>query len=232
VLGPNGAGKSTLLHVMALLLVPDRGEIRFEGEMVDARRDPVPVRRRMAVVFQEPLLFDTTVFANVATGLRLRGVDRAAERARVEVWLGRLGIEHLAGRAARTLSAGEARRASLARALVLEPELLLLDEPFASIDAQTREVMQVELLRICAERDVTALFVTHDITEAAFLGDRVCVFGPRPGRIVNEVTVPFDRPRSQRLRRSPEFLALVDEISDSLYGGTADAAAGTNGETR
>jgi tungstate transport system ATP-binding protein len=187
VLGPNGAGKSTLLHVMALLLVPDRGEIRFEGEMVDARRDPVPVRRRMAVVFQEPLLFDTTVFANVATGLRLRGVDRAAERARVEVWLGRLGIEHLAGRAARTLSAGEARRASLARALVLEPELLLLDEPFSALDYPTRQALLAELPPLLAAARTTTVLVTHDPTDAQALATRALAL--QDGRITAEGTV-------------------------------------------
>ncbi len=182
VVGANGAGKSTLLQVMALLLAPDMGEVRFRGEVVDARRDPVAVRRRMAVVFQEPLLFDTSVFENVASGLRLRGVARAAVRARVETWLDRLGIAALAGRAARTLSAGEARRASLARALVLEPELLLLDEPFSALDYPTRQALLAELPPLLASARTTAVLVTHDPIEAQAFATRAMAL--QAGRVV------------------------------------------------
>jgi len=184
VVGPNGAGKSTLLQVMALLLAPDAGEVRFQGAPVDARRNPVPVRRRMAVVFQEPLLFDTSVFANVATGLRLRGGNRAVVRERVALWLARLGIAHLAGRAARTLSAGEARRASLARALVLEPELLLLDEPFGALDYPTRQALLAELPPLLAAARTTTVLVTHDPTEARALATRAIAL--HAGRVVAE----------------------------------------------
>ena len=172
VLGPNGAGKSTLLQVMALLLAPDAGMVRFRGETLDARRNPVPVRRRMAVVFQEPLLFDTSVADNVTSGLRLRGVSRAESRERVATWLARLGIAHLAARAARTLSGGEARRASLARALVLEPELLLLDEPFSALDYPSRQGLLAELPALLAAARTTAVLVTHDPTEAQALATR------------------------------------------------------------
>jgi tungstate transport system ATP-binding protein len=184
VVGPNGAGKSTLLQVMALLLAPDAGEVCFHGALVDARRDPVPVRRRMAVVFQEPLLFDTSVFENVASGLRLRGVARAAIREGVVAWLERLGIAHLAGRAARTLSAGEARRASLARALVLEPELLLLDEPFGALDYPTRQALLGELPPLVAAARTTTVLVTHDPTEARALATRAIAL--HAGRIAAE----------------------------------------------
>jgi len=187
VVGPNGAGKSTLLQVMALLLAPDTGEVRFRGAVVEARRNPVPVRRRMAVVFQEPLLFDTSVFENVASGLRLRGVERAAVRARVGAWLERLGIAPLAGRAARTLSAGEARRASLARALVLEPELLLLDEPFSALDYPTRQALLAELPPLLVAAHTTAVLVTHDPTEAQALATRAIAL--QTGRIAAEGAV-------------------------------------------
>jgi NitT/TauT family transport system ATP-binding protein len=228
VVGPSGCGKTTFLNAVAGFLPVTSGSLRLDGRDIPG---PGPDR---AMVFQQASLLPwRTVLDNVTYGLELgKSMKRAEARERARDLIDLVGLTHAAQQYPAQLSGGMQQRVNLARALAVEPELLLLDEPFASIDAQTREVMQVELLRICAERDVTALFVTHDITEAAFLGDRVCVFGPRPGRIVNEVTVPFDRPRSQRLRRSPEFLALVDEISDSLYGGTADAAAGTNGETR
>jgi tungstate transport system ATP-binding protein len=182
IVGPNGAGKSTLLQVMALLLAPDAGEVRFRGAVVDARRNPVPVRRRLAVVFQEPLLFDTTVFENVASGLRLRGVARDVLRARVTTWLARLGIAQLAERPARTLSLGEARRASLARALVLEPELLLLDEPFSALDYPTRQALMSELPGLLAAARTTAVLVTHDPVEAQALATRAVAL--QAGRLV------------------------------------------------
>jgi NitT/TauT family transport system ATP-binding protein len=176
------------------------------------------------MVFQQASLLPwRSVLDNVTYGLELgRRMKRAQARDRARDLLDLVGLSGFADRYPAQLSGGMQQRVNLARALAVEPELLLLDEPFASIDAQTREVMQAELLRVCTAQDVTALFVTHDIAEAAFLADRVCVFSPRPGHIVREVAVPFERPRHQRLRRSPEFLALVDEISDVLYGG-ADA---------
>jgi tungstate transport system ATP-binding protein len=182
VVGPNGAGKSTLLQVMGLLLAPDAGEVRLGGAVVDARRNPVAARRRLAMVFQEPLLFDQSVFDNVASGLRLRGVPRAAVRARVAAWLARLGIELLGGRAARTLSGGEARRTSLARALVLEPELLLLDEPFGGLDYFTRQALVAELPALLAAAGTTTVLVTHEPGEATALASRVVAVAA--GRVV------------------------------------------------
>lgn len=173
VVGPNGAGKSTLIQVLGLLERPPRGEVLFDGQPV--RGALLAYRRRMAVVFQEPLLLDTTVASNVETGLALRGVAGAERRRRTGEWLERFGISHLAGRSARTLSGGEAQRTSLARALVLEPEALLLDEPFASLDAPTREALMDDLERILAASDVATVFVTHDRGEALRLGDRLAV---------------------------------------------------------
>ena len=184
VVGRNGAGKSTLLQVMALLLTPDAGDIRFAGERVTVGRNPVGVRRRMAVVFQEPLLFDTSVFENVASGLRLRGVSRPEARERVQRWLTQLGVGHLANRQARTLSGGEARRTSLARALVLEPQLLLLDEPFAALDYFTRQELLAELPSLLEAASSTAVLVTHDPTEALRLA--TCAVALRDGQIVAE----------------------------------------------
>ncbi len=173
VVGPNGAGKSTLAQVMALLVRPTRGEVVFEGEPV--RGNPLGYRRRMAMVFQEPLLLDTSVEGNVGAGLAIRGIAAAERRRRVGEWLERFGIAHLAGRSARTLSGGEAQRTSLARALVLEPEVLFLDEPFAALDAPTRSALIDDLDRILTASEITTLFVTHDRSEALRLGDRIAV---------------------------------------------------------
>lgn len=173
VVGPNGAGKSTLLQVLALLEKPSQGEVLFQGAPV--RGNLLHYRRRMAVVFQEPLLLDTTVEGNVVSGLALRGVPRAERRRRVAEWLQRFGIEHLARRSARTLSGGEAQRVSLARALALDPDVLLLDEPFSALDAPSRETLIEDFERIVSPTRIGIVFVTHDRTEALRLGDRLVV---------------------------------------------------------
>lgn len=173
VVGPNGAGKSTLIHVLALLERPSAGEVLLDGRPVQGNL--LPHRRRMAVVFQEPLLLDATVQANVGSGLGLRGVPRGEREVRVRRWLERFAIAEVARRPARTLSGGEAQRASLARALVLEPEVLLLDEPFAALDEPTRQSLIDDLDRVLGETGATAVLVTHDRAEALRLGDRVAV---------------------------------------------------------
>ncbi len=173
VVGPNGAGKSTLIHVLALLERPSAGEVLFDGRPV--RGDLLSYRRRMAVVFQEPLLLDATVESNVGSGLALRGVTRAERAHRVRWWLERFGIAALARRSARTLSGGEAQRVSLARALALEPEVLLLDEPFAALDEPTRQALIDDFDRALGETATTVVFVSHDRAEALRLGDRVAV---------------------------------------------------------
>jgi len=170
VIGPNGSGKSTLLRVMALLQNPDNGSVNFRGEKV-LPRDRIKIRRRMAVVFQEPLLLDATVEQNVAIGLRIRGLDAASARRRAEKWLERFKVAHLSDRWARTLSGGEAQRVSLARAFALEPEVLFLDEPFANLDAPTREGLLMELSEVLHSTGITTFFVSHDFKEVAFLAD-------------------------------------------------------------
>ncbi|HJY79922.1 MAG TPA: ABC transporter ATP-binding protein [Candidatus Binatia bacterium] len=175
LIGPNGAGKSTLLQSLACLREPTAGTLRFAEQTVDLHDPPLALRRRLAVVFQEPLLFDSTVEENIASGLKLRGVAKAVIRERVTVWLERLGIAPLAGRQARTLSGGEAQRTSLARAFVLHPDLLLLDEPFSALDPLTREALTETFHRLQRQTRVTTLFVTHDRLEALRLGDRVAV---------------------------------------------------------
>ncbi|HEY5639196.1 MAG TPA: ABC transporter ATP-binding protein [Dehalococcoidia bacterium] len=184
VVGPNGAGKSTLIGVLGLLEKPERGEVSFESAPVSGSY--LAYRRRMAVVFQEPLLLDATVEANVTTGLSLRGVPRDERRERARSWMERFGIGELAGRSARTLSGGEAQRTSLARALVLEPEVLLLDEPFAALDEPTRQSLMDDLARALGEGGPATVFVTHDRDEALRLGDRLAVL--MDGRIRQEGT--------------------------------------------
>jgi tungstate transport system ATP-binding protein len=182
LLGPNGAGKTTLIHACALLEKPDGGTVRFKGESVDFRRDLTPLRRRMSVVFQNPYLLDTTVFENVAAGLRFRGVEGARVRDRVRDSLAFFGLSALEGRSAKKLSGGEASRVSLARAFVLEPEVLLLDEPFGALDPPTRESLIGDLERMLGRTGATTVFSTHDASEAVRLAGRLAIL--REGRIL------------------------------------------------
>ncbi|MEO8140719.1 MAG: ABC transporter ATP-binding protein [Gemmatimonadota bacterium] len=176
LLGPNGSGKSTLLRVLALLERPDAGRLMLLGEPVSYQGSArLALRRRIATVFQAPLLTDATVAENVALGLGFRGVTGSGATARVTRWLERFGIGHLARRRARTLSGGEAQRASLARAFVVEPELLFLDEPFASLDLYGREVLALELEAILRESRIATVLVTHERAEAMMLGDEMAV---------------------------------------------------------
>jgi NitT/TauT family transport system ATP-binding protein len=216
IVGPSGCGKTTLLNAVAGFIPIASGQLMLDGAPIAG---PSPER---AMVFQDPSLLPwRTVLGNISYGLDLARTMPPADRKRRATELMELvGLGEFGSRYPAQLSGGQQQRVNLARALAVQPSLLLLDEPFASIDAQTREQMQGELLRICADQAVTALFVTHDITEAAFLADRVAVFGPRPGSIVREVTVPFDRPREASCRRDPRFQAVVDEIADALYGAT------------
>jgi molybdopterin-binding protein len=174
VIGPNGAGKSTLLLVLSRLLRPERGAIRFRGQPLEGMGN-LPYRRRIALVLQESLLLDTSVYQNVAMGLRFRGLPREQVRARADDWLERLGVAHLRNRSAKRLSGGEAQRVSLARAFAIKPDLLMLDEPFSALDAPTRLRLMEDFQSLLAETGLTTLFITHDRDEAIFLGDRVAV---------------------------------------------------------
>jgi tungstate transport system ATP-binding protein len=186
VVGPNGAGKSTLLLMLARLLKPERGEIHFNGLPASAESDTL-YRRRLALVMQDPLLFDTSVFENVASGLKFRGISKEEIQNKVPRWLERLGVGHLAKRKAGELSGGEAQRASLARALVLEPQLLLLDEPFSALDPPTRSRLLDDLGALLKETATTTVFVTHDLPEAAQLAARMAVI---IGNRLRQVGVP------------------------------------------
>jgi len=174
VVGPNGAGKSTLLLALAHLLKPASGEVNYDGKNL-REWDDLEYRRKIAFVFQDPLLMDMTVEENVALGLKFRGVDKAESRLRAETWMKAMGVDSLAKRRAGQLSGGEAQRVSLARAFVLDPELLLMDEPFSAVDPQTRGQLMKDLSDLLAHEHRTTIFVTHNLKEAAQMGDRVAV---------------------------------------------------------
>ena len=174
VIGPNGAGKTTLLLVLSRLIIPNHGRITFNGLPIEDIQG-LAYRRRIALVLQEPLLLDMPVFDNVAAGLRFRNTPSEKTIEIVNHWLDRLGINHLRSRPARSLSGGEAQRVSLARAFALQPELLLLDEPFSALDAPSRFHLLDELNELLTSTGITTVFITHDHDEALFLGQRIAV---------------------------------------------------------
>jgi len=206
LIGPNGSGKSTLLRVVAGLLPADRGRALFQGGAITG---PDP---RIGLVFQEPRLLPwRTTAANVAYPLELAGVPTSERAARTEAVLHTVGLADAAARIPSQLSGGMRQRAALARSLALEPELLLLDEPFSAVDELTRERLNLELLEIAARRHATVLVVTHSVHEAIFLADRVVVLSPRPGRVVADIAVALPRPRS------------LADLDASVVGATAQA---------
>ncbi len=174
VVGPNGAGKSTLLLSLAHLLKPAKGDVKYDGKHLRDWNE-LEYRRKIAFVFQDPLLMDMSVEENVALGLKFRGVNKSETHLRAEKWMKAMGVDLLAKRRAGQLSGGEAQRVSLARAFVLDPELLLMDEPFSAVDPQTRGQLLKDLSELLAHEHRTTIFVTHNLREAAQMGDRMAV---------------------------------------------------------
>lgn len=174
VVGPNGAGKSTLLLALARLLRPVRGGIQFEGKPIQ-QLDDLTYRRRISFVFQDPLLMDMSVADNIALGLKFRGTQKAEIASKVKLWAKAMGVESLIERRASQLSGGEAQRVSLARAFVLDPQLLLMDEPFSAVDPPTRSQLIEDLSQLLSNEHRTTIFVTHNLKEAAQIGDRLAV---------------------------------------------------------
>lgn len=174
LIGPNGAGKTTFLLTLALLQQPTSGTIELDG-VTAGPSNFLQLRRRMAVVFQEPLLLDLSVLGNLTTALRIRRVPRKTAVSRAQKWLDLFGVAHISSQRARSLSGGEAQRTSLARAFALEPDLLFLDEPFASLDYPTRNSLLNDLGKILREMKMTTLFVTHDYSEIPFLAEKTAV---------------------------------------------------------
>jgi NitT/TauT family transport system ATP-binding protein len=207
VVGPSGCGKTTFLSIVDGLLRPTSGEIIVDGTRVT---EPGPDR---AVVFQDASLLPwRTVLGNVMYGLECQKRTGREARDRAMYFIDMVGLAGFEQHYPHELSGGMQQRVNLARALVMDPQLLLMDEPFAALDAQTREAMQEELVEITLKAKKTVLFITHQIDEAVYLSDRVIVFSARPGRVKADVRVEIERPRKLRLKRDPRFHALEDEI--------------------
>ena len=212
LIGPSGCGKTTLLKVVAGLVRPDGGQVRIGPREV---RGP---GRECAMVFQDfALLPWATVRRNVEFGLLLRGTPRAEREAAARRCLARVGLAGFEDAYPAQLSGGMQQRVGLARALAVSPQVLLMDEPFASIDEQTRRLFQDDLLRLWSEERKTVVFVTHSMEEAIYLSDRVVVLSPRPGRLHQIIDVPLPRPRDAKgVRESGEFARLVESLWNVL----------------
>ena len=209
--GPSGCGKTTLLRIMAGLLRPTSGAVRLLGRPVTGPS------RDVGVVFQDPVLLPwRTVLDNVMLPVQVLGLDVTRFRARALELLALVGLSGFERKYPHELSGGMRQRVSLARALVHDPALLLMDEPFGALDAMTREAMNLELQRIWRESGKTVTFITHSISEAVFLGDRVVVMSPRPGRIADVVTVALGRPRDLDLMASDAFGVYTRKIRQAL----------------
>ncbi|HEV2359720.1 MAG TPA: ABC transporter ATP-binding protein [bacterium] len=207
LVGPSGCGKTTFLHCLDGLLPLTRGTIRLDGRPIAG-----PGRDR-AMVFQSPSLLPwRTVLRNVTYGLELQRTPLRDAIARARQMIALVGLEGFERYHPFELSGGMQQRVNLARALVMDADVVLLDEPFASLDAQTREFMQAELMRIWQETRRTAVFITHQINEAIYLADRVVVLSRRPGRVKSVLPVELPRPRELRVKRTPPFLELEDHI--------------------
>ncbi len=224
LVGPSGCGKTTFLKIVDGLLAPTSGQLLLDGSSITE-----PGRER-AVVFQDSSLFPWfTVVRNVAYGLECQGVKPADARERVQPFIKMVGLEGFENHYPYELSGGMQQRANLARALAVDPELLLMDEPFASLDAQTRELMQEELLGIWRQSQKTVLFITHAISEAVYLSDRVLVMGPRPGRVIEDLHIDIPRPRPLKVKRTPQFLDYEDRVWSLIEAQVKRDMAGGNG---
>jgi len=219
LVGPSGCGKTTILRLMNGLIRPDAGSVTVHGRPPDPTSD-------MAMVFQSARLLPwRTVAGNIEFVLALRGLDRAARMARTLALLGAVGLRDFADAYPHELSGGMQSRVGLARALAVEPEVLLMDEPFAALDAMTRETLRAELLRMWARRRMAVVFVTHDIDEAVLLSQRVVLLRPRPGRVDQIVTVDLPEPRWQLdPRATPAFAGLRRHLWDSIHAMARDGA--------
>jgi NitT/TauT family transport system ATP-binding protein len=211
IVGPSGCGKTTLLRIFAGLIPPSDGSINYDGVPISGPST------KMGFVFQTDNLFPwRTVRDNVALGPELRGEKRRSYKPRTEALLKLVGLAGFDDYYPHQLSGGMRQRVNLARALAIEPQVLLMDEPFAALDAQTREIMQDELLRVWRQVGNTVIFITHQIDEAIFLADRVMIMSARPGRVQELIPVNIERPRTLEVKRDPRFTQLADHIWGSI----------------
>ncbi|MEP6478562.1 MAG: ABC transporter ATP-binding protein [Rhodoglobus sp.] len=229
LIGPSGCGKSTLLRLVADLDTPTSGSIEVFGKTArQARLD-----QSYGIVFQSAgLLPWRSVTANIELPLALHGVAKPARRARVTELIELVGLTEFANSYPEQLSGGMQQRVAIARALAERPELILMDEPFGALDEMTRERMQQELVRICAETGAAVIFVTHSIPEAVFLSDRVVVMSPRPGRIRDVVSITLGDARGEALREEATFFAGVTAVREALHGAPVSTGSTSKGAAR
>jgi NitT/TauT family transport system ATP-binding protein len=213
LVGPSGCGKSTLLRLVAGLVAPTAGTVSIGGTTVSEPRDDT------GIVFQAPTLLPwASILDNVLFPLDMMGRLDAAGRTRARDLLALVGLAGFEGKYPRELSGGMQQRAGICRALVHDPDILLMDEPFGALDALTREELTIELMRIWSERPKTILFVTHSISEAVLLGDRVVVMSARPGRVAEIIDVPMPRPRDFDMEARSEFQHAARRIRELIFG--------------
>lgn len=217
LLGPSGCGKTTLLRCVADLQEPTEGTVRISG------MTPREVRQqqKFGFVFQQPVLFDwRTVKKNIELPLEIMYYSKADRSARADEMLEMVGLKAFADHFPKQLSGGMQQRVNIARAFGLRPEILLMDEPFSALDEFTKEKLHEDLLRIWRQTNKTVLFVTHNIQEAVFLSDRVCVLSPHPGRLSAVVDIDLPRPRTIEMKETPHFNELVTIVRNSFEGGS------------
>jgi NitT/TauT family transport system ATP-binding protein len=209
IVGPSGCGKSTLLRIIAGLLRHTGGSVRLDGGEVDGPQTD------LGIVFQSPVLLEwRNILGNVLLQLELRGLDPKAYVTRAHELLGKVGLGEFHDRRPRELSGGMRQRAAIVRALIHDPPLLLMDEPFGALDALTREQMRIDLEELWMQTGKTVLFITHSIDEAVLLADRVIVMSPRPGRIEQVYDIPLSRPRGLAARSHPHFIEATQKITE------------------
>jgi NitT/TauT family transport system ATP-binding protein len=215
LLGPSGCGKTTLLRIIADLLKPSSGTVSIHG------KTPREIRlaQKYGIVFQNPVLYDwRTVRRNICMPMEIMGVPKSERTARINRMLEIVGLQNFGYKFPFELSGGMQQRVGIARALALDPEFLLMDEPFSALDEFTREKLNEDLLRIWRETGKTVIFVTHNIAESVFLSDRVVVLSPHPGRLSAIVDIDLPRPRTADMRESAQFYNLVSKIRHSFEG--------------
>lgn len=215
LLGPSGCGKTTLLRLMADLIEPTGGFLTVAGETAKEAR----MAQKYGIVFQSPVLYDwRRVKDNITLPLELKGIKKSVREEKALELLDLVGLQGFADKYPWQLSGGMQQRVAIARALSMEPEILLMDEPFSALDEFTRERLNEELLSVWSKVQNTVVFVTHSIPESIFLSDRVFVLSPHPGRLSSVVVIPLPRPRTAEMRNSPEFFELIARIRDSFEG--------------
>ncbi|WP_332690887.1 ABC transporter ATP-binding protein [Halalkalibacter lacteus] len=213
IIGKSGSGKTTLLQMIGGLLNPTKGDITVLGNVIT---EPLT---EITYVFQRPVLLEwRTVLENVLMPIELKKRPNQEDRNKAKEVLALVGLADHTNKYPHELSGGMMSRVTLARAFMTEPEILLMDEPFSSLDAMTKEQLQLELMKLTDQFSSTTIFITHDITEAAYLSDRVVLLGEQPARVVKEFQMPFSRLRPKKLKYDPSFIKVVKELYDSIDG--------------